>query len=374
MRPVPRSVSLPLLAALAWLAGCAVEQGNVKPPPRPDEVRARIVASIPATVPDRSGWAVDMYAAFATLRIDPSPSNLCAVLAVIEQESTYQVDPPVPRLGQIAREEIDRRADKAGVPALLVSAALQLRSPDGRNYSDRIQAARTERELSRTFEDFIGEVPLGQRLFAAYNPVRTGGPMQVSIDFAEEHARAKPYPYATTGSVRHEVFSRRGGLYFGIAHLLDYPADYAQPIFRFADFNAGHYASRNAAFQSAVSQASGIPLDLDGDLIRHGAGADAPGSTELAVRSLGSRLGFGDSAIRQALEQGERADFAQTRLYARVFELAEQIERRALPRAVLPRIRLQSPKITRKLTTEWFARRVDERHQRCLARGGQAPG
>lgn len=370
MRPVPRFVALPLLVAAAWLGGCAVEQQTIKPPPRPDEVRARIVASIPATVADRPGWAVDMYAAFATLRIEPSPSNLCAVLAVIEQESTYQVDPPVPRLGQIAREEIDRRADSAGVPALLVSAALQLRSPDGRSYSERIAAARTERELSRLFEDFIGEVPLGQRLFAAYNPVRTGGPMQVSIEFAEAHARAKPYPYAMTGSVRHEVFSRRGGLYFGIAHLLDYPADYPQPIFRFADFNAGHYASRNAAFQNAVSLASGIPLDLDGDLIRHGAGADAPGSTELAVRSLGGRLGLANNAIRDALEQGDRADFSQTRLYARVFELADQLERRALPRAVLPRIRLQSPKITRKLTTEWFARRVDERHQRCLARGG----
>ena len=32
-----------------------------------------------------------------------------------------------------------------------------------------------------------------------------------------------------------------------------------------------------------------------------------------------------------------------------------------MPRALLPRIRLHSPKITRALTTEWFARRVDER-------------
>jgi hypothetical protein len=39
---------------------------------------------------------------------------------------------------------------------------------------------------------------------------------------------------------------------------------------------------------------------------------------------------------------------------------------------VLPRIVLKSPKITQRLTTEWFARRVDQRHQRCLARG--APG
>jgi hypothetical protein len=35
----------------------------------------------------------------------------------------------------------------------------------------------------------------------------------------------------------------------------------------------------------------------------------------------------------------------------------------------MPRIRLQSAKITRKLTTEWFANRVDQRYRACLARG-----
>ncbi len=322
---------------------------------------------MPVAVRDRTAWAVDIYVAFAALGIEPDTSNLCAVLAVASQESSYQADPTVPRLGAIARKEIDRRAESVGVPTLLVSAALELPSRDGRSYSARIDAARTEKDLSDLFDEIVAAVPLGRRLFANYNPVRTGGPMQVGVDFAQRHVEHKPYPYPMAGSVRGEVFTRRGGLYFGIAHLLDYPANYDQMIYRFADFNAGQYASRNAAFQNAVSLASGIPLALDGDLVRPGGDSDKPGSTELAVRTLAHRIDMGDSAIRRALEQGEQAaDFEQSRLYQRVFELAEKVERRALPRAMLPQIVLESPKITRKLTTEWFARRVDERYVRCI--------
>jgi hypothetical protein len=359
------------LALAALLGGCATAPEPAgPPPPRPEVVRAQIARELPPGTPDAAGWAADLYAAFAALRIPPTPANTCAAIAVAQQESGLQVDPPVPNLGRIAREEIDRRADKAGVPRLLVSAALALHSPDGRSYGERIDAARTEQELSAIFEDFIGMVPLGRRLFAGYNPVRTAGPMQVSVDFAERQAAAGAYPYPLSGPVRHELFTRRGGLYFGVAHLLDYPAHYDRMIYRFADFNAGRYASRNAAFQQAASEASGIPLALDGDLVAHGADPARAGSTELAVRTLVARLGLDDGDIRDALEKGERADFEQTALYARVFALAEQAAQRPLPRAVLPQIPLSSPKIRHGFTTERFARAVDERHRRCLARAG----
>ena len=37
-------------------------------------------------------------------------------------------------------------------------------------------------------------VPMGRTLFGGFNPVHTGGPMQVSIDFAEQQARELSVP------------------------------------------------------------------------------------------------------------------------------------------------------------------------------------
>jgi len=333
----------------------------------PTEARDTLVRLLPPTTEDRAGWAADIHAALATLALPSTPQNLCAVLAVTEQESGFRADPAVPGLAAIAWKEIDRRAADAGVPRLAVRAALALSSPDGRSYAERIDAVKTERQLSEIFEDFIGMVPLGKTFLASRNPVRTGGPMQVGIAFAEAQVQTRPYPYPIAVSLRREVFTRRGGLYFGTAHLLGYDAPYDKPIYRFADFNAGRYASRNAAFQNALGVASGLPVALDGDLLP---GAhDAPrGETERAADTLAGRLGLSEAAIRRDLDKGSAADFDATPLYERVFAYAERIDHRTLPRALVPRIELHSPKITRKLTTEWFASRVDERHRRCLAR------
>ena len=191
--------------------------------------------------------------------------------------------------------------------------------------------------------------------------------MQVSIAFAEA-SRGEAVSYRFR-----ERFARgftRAAEYFGIAHLLAYPAPYTRPLYRFADYNAGQYASRNAAFQNAVTQVSGIPLELDGDLLRYdqGQAAREPGSTELATRVLTQRIGLSNEDLRRDLDLGKTQRFEQTRLYARVFGLADKLTGKPAPRAVLPQIALRSPKITRNLTSDWFANRVEARYQTCLQR------
>lgn len=117
------------IALLLALAGCA----TVPPPPAgppPDMVRAEIERRLPVTLDDGAGWAADIQTAFGALAIAPTVENICAVLAVTEQESGYKADPPVANLPTIARVEIDRRAAAVHVPGFLVTAALKLRSSD----------------------------------------------------------------------------------------------------------------------------------------------------------------------------------------------------------------------------------------------------
>ena len=349
--------------AVLLIAGCATAPRPPGPPPQ--VVRDEVARRIPATVDDRTGWAADIQTAFAAQDIDPMAENICAVLAVVAQESGYKADPPVANLPAIARREIERRAAEVHVPGFMVGAALKVRSTDGRSYEQRLRTVRTERELSELYEELVGRVPLGERLFDGYNPVQTGGPMQVSIPFAEAHAGDYPYPF--DGSIRDEVFTRRGGLYFGIAHLLGYATPYTRKVHRFADFNAGWYASRNAAFQNAVAVATGRSLALDGDLLAPGAPLERPGETERAVRALAGELAMSDAAIRDALQRGDRLDFNDSALFRQVFAIAESRAGKPLPRAMIPGITLDSPKITRELTTAWFATRVDDRYRRCMA-------
>jgi len=354
--------------AVLLLAACAGDQPADAPPPvKTADAKALIEQSLPRRVSDRAGWTADIYGAFTVLTITPSRENVCALVAVIEQESGFQVDPVVPGLGSIARKEIDRRAALAHVPQVIVNGVLLLKSSDGRTYGERIDAARTEKDLSDAYEDLIGGVPLGRTLFAERNPIRTRGPMQVNVVFAEQFASATPYPYPVQTSIGDELFTRRGSIYFGAAHLLDYRAPYDRYLYRFADFNAGQFASRNAAFQNAASIATGVALVADGTLLPHDSDLNNPGATELALRTLAAQLKMSNGAIREALSAGKTKALESAPLYQRIFAMAERRAGYTLPRAMVPRIKIVGPKIKRNLTTDWYAHRVEDRFKHCLA-------
>ncbi len=85
---------------------------------------------------------------------------------------------------------------------------------------------------------------------------------------------------------------------------------------------------------------------------------------------LSSKLRLSPREIRRDLLLEKSAAFGQSPLYFRLFAVADQATGSVLPRQAMPQIDLKSPKISRKLTTEWFARRVEGRYRNCLARAG----
>lgn len=383
------------LAPLAWLlavalglAGCASQPATeekkappskksssiphrlpvkAKPIPTPQPLTgAELVDSLlPASLQDKAGWAADIVAAFEALHIPQTPENVCAVLAEIAQESSFQARPVVPGLPNIVRRELEVRRDRYGIPQWLMDKSLELQSPDGRTYNERIDVLRTENDVNDLYDDMISEIPLGKKFLADYNPVRTAGPMQINADFANTYAARYPYPY--NGSLRNALFTRKGGLYFGVAYLLDYPANYSSMNFRFADYNAGRYSSRNTAFQNAVSALSGVRLRPDGDLLRYrnGVAQQEPSQTMQALLAIAPRLGMDQDTIFRDLLLEKSAAFERSRLYARVYALAPD-----MPRASLPDIAVNSIKFSRQLNTVSYAKRVEARYLRCLKKAG----
>ena len=107
---------------------------------------------------------------------------------------------------------------------------------------------------------------------------------------------------------------------------------------------------------------------FDGDLLASGAPMEKPGATEAALRGMRGVLQIDDAAIRVALRKGRSRGFEDTALYREVYAIAERKAGGPLARARVPQIELRSPKITRKLTTAWFAGRVDARWKACMAR------
>src|SRR3954470_7745957 len=150
----PLSALLAMLALGTLLLGACSSTPPREPPVDPDLARAEIAARIPPTVANRDGWAIDMFAAFEALEVRPTTRNICAVIAVTQQESGFQVDPVVPGLPAMARKEIDERAGRYHIPNALVNLALDVHSPNGLTYAERLRQAKTERALSDMFEDF----------------------------------------------------------------------------------------------------------------------------------------------------------------------------------------------------------------------------
>lgn len=351
---------------------------------KPAEI-VRLARHIIAARKEPEAWGKDIWNALEKNGIKPRKSNACAVMVVIEQESTFTANPEVRGLGKMADGEITAKLE--AIPIFKGPASegarwfLENKPNRARSYLKLIRAARTERDLDLVFRNLVyylfreyastrilNTAMVAQRI-DRINPVTTIGSMQVSVAYAlgeTERREEKNLSLERIWQVRDYLYTRAGGIDFGTRILLGYYAGYESRLHVFADFNAGHYASRNAAFQHMVGVLGATELALDGDLLLYESGIPAAkeSGTERAVRAL--NLGLSNEVIRGDLLNEKRYTFRDTETYRRVSAVFTKKTGQAAPYAMVPQIRLQSPKLSRTMTTERFAKAVMARYERCL--------
>lgn len=336
-------------------------------------------------------WANDLLAVLKEHGLYQSRENICAVIAIADQESGFVANPTIPNLGKISEQAVIAKLKKFSL--LGEGAVLFLNKFPNTNdsFMQRIRKAKTERDLDLAYRDLIGGLKqyaqqyklnwLVDNRFAnsfieSNNEINTIGSMQVAVSFAvqfeREQRKGKTLSLEEMYQVRDKLYTRKGGLYYGSLLLLGYESGYDKKIYRFADFNAGRYSSRNAAFQTMLSKLAGKTLASDGDLLIYQADGDVEmtvSGTEQAVRHVVQKynLGFKDYQIRRDLLKEKQLAFNSTPTYQAILKTYQQATGKAPLYAQLPGIELHSEKSSRILTTAKFANTVNTRYQRCVS-------
>lgn len=377
----PSIVGILLVFALAL--ACAHPPVTPSAPPPRTVTAEELARALPAKVKDKTGWADDILVAIRLTGKEPTAERACAVAAVVGQESGFQADPAVAELPRIVREGLKEKLAPLGPlaePAL--AAILEGRAPGAsETFGARIDALKTERDLDRLFRDiaaaYRAQAPgtfavasalsllLGKGSFEDLNPVTTAGSMQVKVSFARAQGGREGLD---DNAVRELLYTRGGGVRFGTARLLGYAASYDDVIYRFADYNAGQYSSRNAAFQAQLADLVGQPLAPDGDLLAWEAEGDV---RDVETQSLKALLAFGAAhglsswTVRGDAKKEKVAALEDTKTWRAVREAWEAKHGRKPPYARIPDVDLASPKLKKPRTTAWFAQSVKQRYAAC---------
>lgn len=357
---------------------------------RPTDAKRGAAAFPSSRVKDRAGWSTDVHAIFAAHDIRPTNGNLCAVVATVEQESGYEPDPAVPGIGGMIDTWIaEKQAELGALPAWAFGAGLRAvldtKAPGKPSFYDRLRSARTERDVDIVFREFVDfhRSKLPEPLRAAegaaqfvgldlddLNPITTAGCLQVKVDQAEDHAASHG---TKRDLVRDSLYTREGCLHYGVVRLLDWDASYDKPLYRFADYNAGYYASRNAAFQEQLGIVADRTIALDGDLLRYdkdGSPASTASQTlELTLAVVkANQLDIPEGRVKKDLAREKLRDFEDTKTWAGIRALYQKKTSKKPSYARLPDVELASIKFKDAKSTAWFAQNVDKRYGACLER------
>lgn len=348
---------------------------------------------IPSRVEARQSWANDIYDIMNTLKIPRNRENVCSIVAVVDQESNFKADPVVYGLGEKAVSEINSRLNEKfeaklgktiGEPiAAYFQKVLKTQPSEENNYLSQMRRVKTERELDVLYREIFDYMAahyhvsaltgaaklVGQDMGEKMNPITTLGSMQVHIRYAQAHKRN----LVGIDGLRDDLYTQYGGLYYGIHRLMTYPADYEKPLYRFADYNSGMYSSRNAAFQSMLNDLTEAELDLDGDLLLYNKEGNLKATRSQSEKELTNVFAQNNilvtpRQIRLDLKKEKDKSFENTQTYIAVKKLYEKKTGDSAPYAIMPKVVISGPKLSRDYNTNWFANRVNGRYLTCMQR------
>jgi hypothetical protein len=191
--------------------------------------------------------------------------------------------------------------------------------------------------------------------------------MQVKVSFAKQLGAREGQ---RDEDVREMLYTRGGGVRFGTARLLGYTARYTDITHRFADYNAGVYASRNAQLQTMLSALTGAALVPDGDLLAwddDGDPKDTETNTLRALLAFGRAHGLSEGTVRSDAQKEKTAALEDTDTYRALHDAWRKEHGAAAPYARIPDVALRSPKLAKPRTTAWFAQSVKKRYDTCRA-------
>jgi len=317
--------------------------------------------------PDPEQWIHDLNEVMFELKTDCSSEDfLLLVLTAIQMESNVYIDPPVGnanleqlysnRLVGFQREH-PLQAAALNLSGLDEQLRVKLRKDTRKGKVvteadlDRYVLTDLRPWLLRTLQDEY-HLPEGWASLivaeAVPDPVRTLGPMQVDVAKAYRNAIKRGEKVASVQEMKEWLLNPETALKRGLkegVYLLDltfrvYSAEAERNkavLWSGADYNAGEFSSRNAAFQQRLSVLTGSKLVLDGDLLMYRDGIPDPerSDTESAVEDLlQSRMSA--AQIRRDLLLEKEPAFAETRTAKAVCALFQTRRRAPCAPATLP--------------------------------------
>lgn len=349
---------------------------------------------IPPRVHDRESWAKDMNDIMDSLKIEKNKENVCSIIAIVDQESSFVANPQVPGLGREAVAAVNTRlqtkfSDKLGTTigtpiAHYFEQVLKTQPTPEDNYLKQLSKVKTERDIDLLYRQIFDYMSkhyhvsaltgaaklVGQDIGERMNPITTLGSMQVSIQYAQDHQK----DHMSVNDLRDDLYTQYGGLYYGIHRLMMYSNQYDKPIYRFADYNSGMYSSRNASVQKALNVLTGSELSLDGDLLQYDKNDNVQAvqsSTELTFINLFTqkKVIITPQQLRSDLKTEKTIDFEKTQTYLTLTKLYKDQTGKEMPYAVMPQVIITGPKLSQDYNTNWYATRVNGRFESCMHRG-----